>query len=232
MDKRTTAQFDAYANDYSEHVDRSVGFSGQSSEFFHQVKANALLRSLSRFRNPKESSALDVGCGTGSLAKLVAPGIGSYAGVDISQDSVEQASKRVPDGKFSAYDGVTLPFENDSFDFVFTSCVMHHVPVENWRDFTVEMNRVVRPRGLVAVVEHNPRNPLTRLAVSTCEFDEDAVLLSLRRTKDLLLHAELNIVEQPYILFFPWDKMLFRRVERFISFLPLGAQYIVIGQKQ
>ena len=39
------------------------------------------------------------------------------------------------------------------------------------------MRRVVRPGGLLCIIEHNPFNPLTRLAVVRCEFDRDAVLL-------------------------------------------------------
>ena len=49
------------------------------------------------------------------------------------------------------------------------------------------MRRVVRPGGLVCVIEHNPLNPLTRsLAVSRCEFDSDAVLLGASTTRKLM----------------------------------------------
>ena len=43
--------------------------------------------------------------------------------------------------------------------------------------FVADMVRVTRPGGLVCVIEHNPLNPLTRLAVNRCPFDADAVLL-------------------------------------------------------
>ena len=34
--------------------------------------------------------------------------------------------------------------------------------------------------------KHNPLNPLTRLVVSRCEFDRDAVLLTAKAAKRLL----------------------------------------------
>lgn len=231
MDDTDRAQFDAYSNDYSDHVDNSVKFSGQTTEFFHQVKVDVLMGIVARYQQPAQASAVDVGCGTGSLAELIAPRVADLAGVDLSAESIEQARKRLPDCEFKAYPGDRLPFADDSADLVFTSCVMHHVPPDDWLSFATEMVRVTRPGGLVAVVEHNPWNPLTRVAVSRCEFDEDAVLLTAGRTKKLLQAAGTEIVEQPYILFFPWKSKLCRGVERGLRWLPLGAQYIVVGRK-
>ena len=60
--------------------------------------------------------------------------------------------------------------------------------------FMNEMRRVVRPGGLVCVIEHNPLNPLTRLAVTRCAFDRDAVLLRAGKTRQLLRDAGLRQV--------------------------------------
>ena len=226
------AQFDAYSDDYKDHVDNSVRFSGQSTEFFHRIKVDLLLSLLAEHHELQNTSVLDVGCGTGSLSELIAPRVMHLAGTDISAASVEQARLRVPNCEFQTYDGRSLPFADNSMDLVFTSCVMHHVPVENWSEFTSEMTRVARPGGLIAVLEHNPWNPLTRYAVSTCEFDNDAVLLTRTRTKRLLKEFGLEIVAQPYILFFPWNLKLFRMFESQLAAVPLGAQYIVVGRKQ
>ena len=223
--------FDQYAADYTDHVDRVVKFSGQDTDFFHDVKVDLLLSILSRSHSLNSLSVLDIGCGTGSLAARVAPWVGELFGVDTSESSIRIASARLPGCRFNLYDGKHLPFEDDSLDFAFASCVMHHVPPEQWADFVEEMQRVIRPGGCVAVVEHNPWNPLTRLAVSKCEFDDDAVLLSRRRTTQLLERQSLRIIANPFILFFPWRWKLCRSIERLISQIPFGAQYIVIGEK-
>ena len=100
-----------------------------------------------------------------------------------------------------------------------------------WPEFVREMHRVIRPGGIVAVIEHNPWNPLTRRAVAHCEFDADAVLLSARQTKQLLHNQSFRIVGAPFIIFFPWRASIFRRIERLISAIPFGGQYIVFGEK-
>jgi hypothetical protein len=64
-------------------------------------------------------------------------------------------------------------------------CVLHHVPPTQWVGFLCEMRRVVRPDGLVCLIEHDPLNPLTKLVVARCEFDRDAVLLRAGRARAL-----------------------------------------------
>jgi ubiquinone/menaquinone biosynthesis C-methylase UbiE len=129
------------------------------------------------------------------------------------------------------YEGDKLPLEDNTMDIVFASCVMHHLQPKDLTKFTAEMTRVVRPGGLVAIIEHNPWNPLTRLAVSSCEFDRDAVLLTRKTASRLLKDAGLYIQDEAYILFFPLNYGFCRAVESRLRWLPLGAQYLVIGQK-
>src|SRR5262249_21983054 len=93
----------------------------------------------------------------------------------------------------------------------------------------VEAKRVVRPGGLVCLIEHNPFNPFTRLAVLRCPFDADAVLLSAREAKRLLASAGLLGIEAGHFLFFPTESL--RPLERRLRKLPLGAQYLAVGEK-
>ncbi|MGA2836918.1 MAG: methyltransferase domain-containing protein [Acidimicrobiales bacterium] len=99
---------------------------------------------------------LDVGCGPGTvtcdLARSVAPG--RVVGIDAAADVVDAA--RAEAGA-SGVDGVTfevadlfdLPFDDGTFDIVHAHQVLQHVadPVAA----LVEMRRVCRPGGLVAV---------------------------------------------------------------------------------
>jgi predicted TPR repeat methyltransferase len=105
-------------------------------------------------RHPAAGSVLDVGCGTGLVAKaLRARGFdGRIVGLDISQASLEIARRS------GAYESVEqadlqqrLPVDDDSFDAVVCVGVMTYLPdVEAvWREFT----RVVRPGGLVVATQ-------------------------------------------------------------------------------
>jgi hypothetical protein len=91
------------------------------------------------------------------------------------------------------------------------------------------MRRVTRHGGLVCLIEHNPYNPLTRLAVSRCEFDRDAVLLGAGTTRKLMAETGLREIGARHFLLLPWDTKPARRFERALSGTPLGAQYAAFG---
>jgi SAM-dependent methyltransferase len=172
---------------------------------------------------------LDVGCGVGALHPFLRGMFGSISGADVSSASIAQALARNPGIDYRAYADGRLPYEPASFDVATAVCVMHHVPPQEWPAFVAEMRRVVRPGGLVCVIEHNPFNPLTRLAVSRCEFDRDAVLLRAGTTRRLLRNAGFTDVASRYFLLLPSAHVLARRCERAFGRLALGAQYAAWG---
>jgi SAM-dependent methyltransferase len=97
---------------------------------------------------------LDVGCGPGTitcdLARAVAPG--RVVGVDAAPAVVAEARARaadVPGVAFEVADLFALPYPDDAFDVVHAHQVLQHVadPV----GALVELRRVCRPGGLVAV---------------------------------------------------------------------------------
>ncbi len=147
----------------------------------------------------------------------------------MSAASVAQARHSNAGVEYKAYDGQTLPYGDATFDLATAICVMHHVSRPRWLGFLREMRRVVRPGGLVCVIEHNPFNPLTRLAVARCEFDRDAVLLSARRTRALMAHSGLRDAESLYFLLLPWAAPMPRRIEHTFRRVPLGAQHLTCG---
>jgi SAM-dependent methyltransferase len=106
---------------------------------------------------------------------------------------------------------------------------MHHVPPQERLALLCEIRRVVRPGGLVCIIEHNPFNPLTRVAVMRCEFDRDAVLLRAIQSRRLMIATGLRHIDTRYFLLLPWATPLTRRIEAGIQHLPLGAQYVTYG---
>lgn len=225
--------FDHYKDTYSQEVDHSIGFIHQRHDFFTRSKALHLLQLVRRhLGNPSELSVLDVGCGVGATDALIAPHFGSVRGVDVAPGVVERATAANPGVDYVTYDGSTLPSDEDSVDVSFAICVMHHVDVGSHQRFLAEMQRVTRPGGLIAIFEHNPLNPLTRLAVARCEFDEDVVLLRMRDVVQLMTANGIDVVERRFILFLPWLMSLSQMFDRALGRIPLGAQHVVVGQKR
>jgi SAM-dependent methyltransferase len=222
------AQFDAHVESYREAVQQSIAFGGQDLEFFHRRKANQLIDVVSRrLGDPEQLSALDVGCGVGLMDTLLEARLGGLCGVDTSGMSVAHSSARNGSVRYCAADGTGLPFATAGFDLAFAVCVVHHVPSDRRGAFMAELRRVVRPGGLVVIFEHNPYNPVTRLAVSRCEFDEDAELVTRRATARLLNEAGLLPVEARDIIFTTSSHPWARRLDDALGWVPFGAQHYV-----
>jgi SAM-dependent methyltransferase len=227
---KTARIFDSYNENYVDAVDSSVSFTGFSTGFFTRVKADYIRDIVYSYFGPAaELTALDIGCGVGNYHQLIKLKFRALSGVDVSRACVDTARRRNKNVEYKVYDGSRLPYADASFDFVFSICVMHHVPPANWGHFVREMRRVLRPGGLALVFEHNPRNPLTMRAVNTCPFDEDAVLLPSEETERLFRSAGFDRVRCRFILSVPAANGLLRRVDRLLSSLPFGGQYYVMA---
>lgn len=224
--------FDEHATVYEDEVDRSVAFTRRNSAFFARRKVE-VLEDITRARvGPLSSlSVLDVGCGTGTTDRLLAPRVHHLAGVDISEAMLTKASDAVPEAEYRWYDGEKLPFQDEAFDVVITICVLHHVAVSNRLKFVNELVRVTRKGGVAVIVEHNPLNPLTRHAVNSCELDEDAVLLHARQSMSLLKETAEADPSLCYFLFSPVGGGFGRVLDRCLHRLPLGGQYAAWVQR-
>jgi len=224
-----TELFDSYRSNYRDVVQSSIDFSGLPHSFFMRAKADLLRELIAQQLGQEKPAMLDVGCGVGSFHPLLRGMVGRLCGIDVSPASIVQARADNNDVDYQAFDGRSFPFDDAGFDLVTAICVLHHVAPADWAHFMNEMRRVVRPGGLICVIEHNPLNPLTRLAVARCEFDRDAVLLSAGKARKLLAAGGLREIGTRYFLLLPWEAKPARRLERALSNVPFGAQYAAFG---
>jgi len=107
---------------------------------------------------------LDFGCGGGWLSDILAT-VGAEAyGVDIAESAISVATqvfssdKRNHSGEthFSAFDGNTLPFDDETFDAIVCFDAFHHVA--NPDRILAEFFRVLRSGGIVAFHEPGPNH--------------------------------------------------------------------------
>jgi SAM-dependent methyltransferase len=220
--------FDHHADTYREDVEKAIGWSGRDVDYFAEGKAHLLLSVIARrLGDPSGLRVLDVGCGVGVTDRFLDGRFAALHGIDLAADAVEQARAANPSVHYQAYEGGHMPFEDDAVDVAFTICVLHHVPPAEWAPFAREMRRVVRPGGLVVVFEHNPFNPLTRVSVSRCPFDEDVTLLRAGVTERLLREVGLAEPERRFFFFLPLRNIAQSRLEHALRNVPVGAQYYV-----
>jgi ubiquinone/menaquinone biosynthesis C-methylase UbiE len=109
-------------------------------------------------------SVLDVGCGTGYFARLLAQTVGSdglVVGVDASREMIEYASGHAGHSEncqfqLGAAESLSIPAEH--FDVVVSTLFMHHLPPDLQLVALGEMQRVLRPGGTLLIGEaHVPR---------------------------------------------------------------------------
>lgn len=224
--------FDKHAENYSEDIDKTLGKYGANHDFFTAHKA-WLIRHLlaAEGRDAARTDLLDVGCGVGKIHALLTGGFASIAGADVSDASLEVARRTYPANRYETYDGHRLPFADESFDLSLAICVFHHVPPDQWGELASEMLRVLRPGGLCLIIEHNPRNPVTRRIVNTCPLDEDAILLSPPTLKDRFRQAGGQDVKTKSIVSIPPVSRLLKRLDLALGFIGLGAQYYMLARK-
>jgi ubiquinone/menaquinone biosynthesis C-methylase UbiE len=107
---------------------------------------------------------LDVGCGTGYFARLLAQAVGNdglVVGVDASPEMIRYASdraRRARNCQFQLSTAESLSFPAEHFDVVVSSLFMHHLPADLQLAAVSEMRRVLRPGGTLLIAEaHVPR---------------------------------------------------------------------------
>jgi SAM-dependent methyltransferase len=99
---------------------------------------------------PRGKVALEIGCGTGRIARHMAGDFGQYVGVDVSPEMIRKASAYgFPSATFLCVSGSDLAgIANDSVDFVFSFAVFQHVPDKcAILNYVAETARVLRPGG-------------------------------------------------------------------------------------
>jgi len=99
----------------------------------------------------KFSSCLDAGCGSGRYSvalKKMNPHM-SVTGLDVSSDAInfgrQMAKRKGVEVSFQTGSVLDLPFEDESFDFVFSNGVLHHT--SSTEQGLREINRILKPGG-------------------------------------------------------------------------------------
>ena len=125
--------------------------------------------------------ALDVGCGTGLLTRMVKQSVpaAQVTGLDGDEEvlKIAREKSRGADIQWDHALAFDMPYPEDSFDVVVSSFVTHHLTsTEKVRAFK-EIRRILRPGGWFHILDFGPPfNLLTRVQAS--------VMKNFERTQD------------------------------------------------
>ena len=181
------------------------------ARFYDLMSASGEKMWFSRWReeflSPLKGKILEVGIGTGKSIKFYNKDA-QVTGIDFSKNMLEKAKEKLiklskKDIILKQGDVENLEFEDNSFDYVVTSCVFCSVPkpIEGLK----EIRRVLKPTGKLIMIEHvlskkpiialieRMHNPITKFFMGV-NVNRD--------TKQNIIHAGMKIIEDRNLALF------------------------------
>jgi ubiquinone/menaquinone biosynthesis C-methylase UbiE len=147
MNNRVKETYNQLANDYEHNVDTK-------SLYNIDYERPAMMKLLpSELKNTK---VLDAGCAAGWYTQQLINLGAEVVATDISPEMVAATKRRIEDkAKILCLDlENNLPFEDESFDFIVSSLVLHYI--KDWGKTFSEFRRILKPNGKLLFSVHHP----------------------------------------------------------------------------
>jgi ubiquinone/menaquinone biosynthesis C-methylase UbiE len=143
---------------------------------------------------PENSKILEIGAGTGANFTFY-PLCKHAVASEISFKMLEIARNKTDKIKLIQSDAETLPFAANSFDAAFATLVLCSIP--NPENAFAELQRVVKPNGKIALLEHVRPNGLLGYAFDLLNIFTVALIEDYfnRQTAKLAENTGLKILE-------------------------------------
>jgi arsenite methyltransferase len=141
---------------------------GESMERGHRPVGE---QAIARMNVPREAKVLDVGCGSGWAARLIAQqaSAGHVIGIDVSDEMIGVAREQSRDFQnltFQLASTESLPFPDDTFTHAFSMESLYYYA--DLAKALKEIQRVLQPGGIfVTVVDLYKENPPTHQWIET-----------------------------------------------------------------
>ncbi len=216
-------------------------------------------------KSPPLQKILDFGCGIGLQSYLLANMGYNVIGLETVEDKSldgffkgkAEEHKRTRDESmknvwrliqnkvkvnFQFYDGMHIPFDNESFDIVFTYAVIEHIPPEELHNILKEIKRVLKKKGLFYIFQLPQKTSYTEFIARKLGMESHEYLWSYNSIKRLLNNLGFDIIfferadmliNHPYQLINPIYPVL-RVLNKFLLHTPLSkfAHHLTIISKK
>ena len=138
--------FDLWANEY----DKTVHLSEEADEYPFAGYKNVLNTIYKRIKSGSAKKVLDIGFGTGILAKkLYDEGVEIF-GIDFSQEMIKLAKEKMPNAVLYQYDfskGLPIELSEMKFDSIICTYAIHHLTDSAKDTFIKELQNRLTPNG-------------------------------------------------------------------------------------
>lgn len=250
------AAYDAWTDDrllerlWGDHVHlghygnppRHRDFREAKSAFVHELVKWSGLDQL-----PPGSRVLDVGCGIGGSARILARDYGfEVLGISISPAQVRRASELTPTDlscRFEVMDALDLQLPDQSFDAVWSVEAGPHMPDK--QRYADELLRVLKQNGSLAVADWNRRDPsdgppnrierwVMRQLLNQWAHPEFASIKGFRNNLEASVHQHGSISTDDWtIATLPsWMESIVEGVRRPGAVLSLGPRGLLLGLRE
>ena len=196
---------------------------------------------------PPGSRVLDVGCGIGGSARILARDYGlKVLGISISPAQVKRATQLTPSGlscRFQVMDALDLQLPDQGFDAVWSVEAGPHMPDK--QRYADELLRVMRPGGLLAVADWNRRDAsdggmtrterwVMRQLLNQWAHPEFASIKGFRQNLDNSVHQRGAIVTDDWTqaTLPSWIDSIIEGIRRPWAVLNLGPKAVVQGLRE
>jgi ubiquinone/menaquinone biosynthesis C-methylase UbiE len=129
------------------------------------------------------AAVLEIGCGTGSLTRRLARALptASITGIDPDGNALARAHVKLATNRVDLRAGTAaeLPMQDQTFDRVVVSLMLHHLTTAEKRAALAEMHRVLRPGGHLHIADWGAPQDLAM----RCAFLALRVLDGFERTR-------------------------------------------------
>lgn len=143
--------------------------------------------------------ALDYGCGAGRSTRFLQSLDFDTIGVDISNDMLEQARFKDKSGRYHHIQSGQLPFEDSSFDLIFSSFVfLETSSLDEIEEILSEMKRVLKRDGFITIVTSPTEGYGSNYVSFSYDFPENAKTFQSGDTVKLLIKGTGMILHDYY----------------------------------
>lgn len=141
-------------DDWEKSAAAWIASQGEAGDFTRRYVLDSVM--LDQVAGRGFGRALDVGCGEGRFCRMIAPHVGSVAGIDPAPSLIAEAKRRDAVGDYRIGRAEKLDFADDTFDLVVS--YLSFIDIDDIDAAIAEIARVLAPGGTLLIANLNGFN--------------------------------------------------------------------------